>query len=247
MGVDYPAFHRRSSTRIPRMFSIARAVPALLAALGAASFSGLIAAQLPATAKPPAPPAPAAAQPAAREGLVPASARRSDEGRGPFKTLVIRGVTLIDGTGAPPQGPMDIVVSGNRIASIRSAGTPGLAAAAEPGAAERRPRGRRDRDVPDARLRRPARARRRRAEERRGRVRLQALARARRDDRARRPARRQRVHASARRSAARRTRSPRRGSTTISVPGAAGTRAASRRRRAAREYVRWAPPTASTA
>ena len=58
---------------------------------------------------------------------MPASARRSDEGRGPFKTLVIRGVTLIDGTGAPPQGPMDIVVSGNRIASIRSAGTPGLA------------------------------------------------------------------------------------------------------------------------
>jgi imidazolonepropionase-like amidohydrolase len=34
---------------------------------------------------------------------------------------------LIDGTGAPPTGPVDVVVSGNRIASIRSAGTPGLA------------------------------------------------------------------------------------------------------------------------
>ncbi len=34
---------------------------------------------------------------------------------------------LIDGTGAPPQGPVDVVVSGNRIAAVRSAGTPGLA------------------------------------------------------------------------------------------------------------------------
>jgi imidazolonepropionase-like amidohydrolase len=48
------------------------------------------------------------------------------EGLGPFKTLAIRGVMLIDGTGAPPQGPMDIIVSGNRITAVRSAGTPGL-------------------------------------------------------------------------------------------------------------------------
>jgi imidazolonepropionase-like amidohydrolase len=61
------------------------------------------------------------------DGLTPAPNRRTGEGRGPFKTLVIRGVTLIDGTGAPPQGPVDVVVSGNRIASVRSAGTPGLA------------------------------------------------------------------------------------------------------------------------
>jgi imidazolonepropionase-like amidohydrolase len=60
------------------------------------------------------------------ESLKAAPNRRSDEGKGPFKTLVIRGVTLIDGTGAPPQGPVDIVVSGNRITAIRSAGTPGL-------------------------------------------------------------------------------------------------------------------------
>jgi imidazolonepropionase-like amidohydrolase len=79
-------------------------------------------------------PRPAAAQPAptqsgaARDGeLVPAPNRRADEGKGPYQTLVIRGVTLIDGTGAPPQGPVDIVVQNNRIASIRSAGTAGLA------------------------------------------------------------------------------------------------------------------------
>ena len=63
----------------------------------------------------------------AEGGLTPAPNRRADEGRGPFKTLVIRGVMLIDGSGAPPQGPVDVVVSGNRIASVRSAGTPGLA------------------------------------------------------------------------------------------------------------------------
>ena len=66
-------------------------------------------------------------RPAGREGITPAPSRRPDEGRGPFKTLVIRGVMLIDGTGAPPQGPMDVVVQGNRISAVRSAGTPGLA------------------------------------------------------------------------------------------------------------------------
>ncbi len=58
--------------------------------------------------------------------LKPAPNRRSDEGRGPFKTLVIRGGMLIDGTGGPPRGPVDIVIEGNRIASVRPAGTPGL-------------------------------------------------------------------------------------------------------------------------
>ncbi len=73
------------------------------------------------------PPAPPAAPVAEREPLTPAPARRADEGRGPFKTLVIRGAILIDGTGAPPVGPVDIIVEGNRIQSVRSAGTPGLA------------------------------------------------------------------------------------------------------------------------
>src|SRR5687768_13445480 len=52
--------------------------------------------------------------------------RQPGEGAGPFRRLVIRGATLIDGTGAPPRGPVDIVISGNRIESIRGAGTPGL-------------------------------------------------------------------------------------------------------------------------
>lgn len=41
-----------------------------------------------------------------------------EEGVGPFKRMVIRGATLIDGTGAPPRGPVDIVVAGNQISQI---------------------------------------------------------------------------------------------------------------------------------
>ena len=48
------------------------------------------------------------------------------EGEGPFERLILRGVTLIDGTGAPAIGPMDIVVEGNRIAEIKSVGFPGV-------------------------------------------------------------------------------------------------------------------------
>ena len=62
--------------------------------------------------------------------------RQPGEGEGPFSRLVIRGVTLIDGSGAPPRGPVDIVIAGNRIESINSAGTPGL-----PLAPDREPRG----------------------------------------------------------------------------------------------------------
>src|SRR5262245_12810424 len=58
--------------------------------------------------------------------IVAAPNRAPDEGRGPFRTLVIRGAMLIDGTGAPPRGPVDIVIENNRIKSIQSAGTPGL-------------------------------------------------------------------------------------------------------------------------
>lgn len=48
------------------------------------------------------------------------------EGEGPFDRLIIRGVNLIDGTGSPATGPVDIVVEGNRISSIQMAGYPGL-------------------------------------------------------------------------------------------------------------------------
>ena len=61
-------------------------------------------------------------------GLTPASARRAGEGAGPFKSMMIRGVMIIDGTGAPPYGPMNVTIEGNRIARIQSAGTPGLPA-----------------------------------------------------------------------------------------------------------------------
>ena len=45
---------------------------------------------------------------------------------GPFPTLTIRNVMVIDGTGAPPAGPMNVVIERNRIARISSAGTPGV-------------------------------------------------------------------------------------------------------------------------
>lgn len=59
------------------------------------------------------------------------SAQMSDappraEGEGPFDRLIIRGVNLIDGTGSPATGPVDIVVEGNRISQIRTVGYPGL-------------------------------------------------------------------------------------------------------------------------
>lgn len=49
------------------------------------------------------------------------------EGEGPFPQLIIRGVMLIDGTGAPPIGPVDIVVKQNKITDIQTVGYPGVA------------------------------------------------------------------------------------------------------------------------
>lgn len=46
------------------------------------------------------------------------------EGMGPYTQLIIRGVTLINGTGAPPIGPVDIVIEQNRIVQIRALGSP---------------------------------------------------------------------------------------------------------------------------
>lgn len=59
-----------------------------------------------------------------RDPLKPAPNRRSDEGFGPYKSMVIRNAMLIDGTGGPPRGPVDIYVEQNRIRSVRNAGTP---------------------------------------------------------------------------------------------------------------------------
>jgi hypothetical protein len=58
--------------------------------------------------------------------VVPAPDRRAGEGVGPFPTLTIRNVMVIDGTGGPPFGPANVVVENNRIARIESAGTPGV-------------------------------------------------------------------------------------------------------------------------
>ena len=48
-------------------------------------------------------------------------------GDGPFPQLIIRGVMLINGNGAPPQGPIDIVVENNIIKKIQVVGYPGVA------------------------------------------------------------------------------------------------------------------------
>ena len=53
-------------------------------------------------------------------------ARAAGEGDGPYRKLVIRGAMIIPGNGAPPVGPADIVVEGNRITAIEGAGTAGL-------------------------------------------------------------------------------------------------------------------------
>ena len=56
----------------------------------------------------------------------PTPSRQPGEGEGPFDRMVIRGVTVIDGTGAPPRGPMDVVVQQNRITEVSSVGFPGV-------------------------------------------------------------------------------------------------------------------------
>jgi len=45
-------------------------------------------------------------------------------GAGPFERLIIKNVMLVDGEGAPPRGPVHIVVEGDRIARIASATYP---------------------------------------------------------------------------------------------------------------------------
>ncbi len=56
---------------------------------------------------------------------IPAAPPRA-EGEGPYERLILRGGTLIDGTGAPPLGPVDIVIEGNRIVEVEAVGNPGV-------------------------------------------------------------------------------------------------------------------------
>ncbi|MGC1631345.1 MAG: amidohydrolase [Gelidibacter sp.] len=53
--------------------------------------------------------------------------RKSGEGEGPYDRLIIRGATLIDGTGGPPAGPVDIIIEKNKIVDIVSVGVPKIA------------------------------------------------------------------------------------------------------------------------
>jgi len=67
----------------------------------------------------------AVAEPAVAQ-LEPTTQRGPDEGDGPHQRLILRGATVIDGTGAPPRGPIDIVIEGDRIEAVESVGFPGV-------------------------------------------------------------------------------------------------------------------------
>ena len=54
-------------------------------------------------------------------------AQESQLAEGPFNQLIIRGVTLINGNGAPPIGPVDIVVENDKITEVRTVGYPNVA------------------------------------------------------------------------------------------------------------------------
>lgn len=56
----------------------------------------------------------------------PLEAPARERGEGPFGRLILRGGILINGEGAPPRGPVDIVIEKNRIVEIRSVGNPGM-------------------------------------------------------------------------------------------------------------------------
>ena len=45
-----------------------------------------------------------------------------DEGEGPWTQLILRGVTVVNGTGAPAFGPVDLVIEGDRIANVAIVG-----------------------------------------------------------------------------------------------------------------------------
>lgn len=57
----------------------------------------------------------------------PAPVEARNEGSGPYNRLILRGAYMIDGTGAPAQGPVDIVVENDRITEVKVVGAPKLA------------------------------------------------------------------------------------------------------------------------
>jgi imidazolonepropionase-like amidohydrolase len=60
---------------------------------------------------------------------LPLGAQSEPQVAGPYNTLTIRNATLIDGTGSPARGPVDIVVKGNVIQQIVPAGAAGAPSA----------------------------------------------------------------------------------------------------------------------
>lgn len=52
----------------------------------------------------------------------PPSAPDRERGEGPYDRLILRNVIVVNGEGAPPVGPMDVLIKGNRIAELRSLG-----------------------------------------------------------------------------------------------------------------------------
>jgi len=95
---------------------LASALVALLLALPSPSFATEAKAGEPGE-KPP-------ADDEAPKHILPAPPRA--EGEGPYPQLILRGATLINGTGSPPIGPVDIVIEGHRIRNIKNVGSPGL-------------------------------------------------------------------------------------------------------------------------
>ena len=76
-------------------------------------------------AAPPATPAPPANDKKdKKDKSIPPAPPRA-EGEGPFARLILRGATLINGTGAPAIGPVDIVIEKNRIVRVESVSQPG--------------------------------------------------------------------------------------------------------------------------
>lgn len=48
------------------------------------------------------------------------------EGAGPYSQLILRSAMLINGTGSPAYGPVDIIIENNRIIRVVNAGNPGM-------------------------------------------------------------------------------------------------------------------------
>jgi imidazolonepropionase-like amidohydrolase len=106
--------NRRAGASLPaRTLSIVPAVTAMAVTMGLL---------LPGSLTPPA----LIAQQQEQERVTPAPDRTALDGQGPYDRLILRGVTVIDGTGAPPRGPIDVVIEGNRIVRLSGVGVPNV-------------------------------------------------------------------------------------------------------------------------